>query len=60
MTKSHQYLKKYCLTYNNANLSHKELKTVAEIRGIKGYERLSKDKQLKVLVESEYLSDNNK
>ena len=41
------------------NLSHKELKTVAEIRGIKGYERLSKDKQLKVLVESEYLSDNN-
>ena len=35
------------------NLSHKELKAVAKIRGIKDYKRMSEDELLKVLIESE-------
>ena len=35
------------------NLSHEELKAIAKIRGIKDYKKISEDKLLKALVESE-------
>ena len=38
--------------YHMLRLTHKELKTVAKIRKVKGYKRMSEDELLKALIDS--------